>query len=89
MEIDSLLQLLVLLRALLLGWVLGLLYDLLRALRRRLSAEALYARMGISIRMRPSAFRSGRMFFCRKTILSEKSNRQKEIKLPFCANMVV
>ena len=35
MEIDSLQQLHILLRSVLLGWSLGLLYDLLRALRRR------------------------------------------------------
>ncbi len=52
MEIDSLQQLHILLRAVLLGWSLGLLYDLLRALRRRcrwsgLSAalDALYGLM--------------------------------------------
>lgn len=36
MEIDSLAQLRILLQALLLGWTLGLLYDLLGAVRRRL-----------------------------------------------------
>lgn len=35
MEIDSLAQLSILLRSVLLGWGLGLLYDLLRAIRRR------------------------------------------------------
>lgn len=43
MEIDSLQQLHILLRSVLLGWGLGLLYDLLRALRRRCRQNALSA----------------------------------------------